>query len=92
MTAMETVRRYRAAARKLFKLTEAQAIRSIYTPNDDRGQWAPKSKAIINFEHGDLPQCGYYAPKGLDNCIAWACEAGVGYVEYYNAAIAAVWE
>jgi len=88
----DPVSRYRRAAMKLYGLTEKQAERSIYAPGDDPGGWAPKALAIINFEHGDLGRCDYYARNGLDECIKLGQEAGVGFVEYINPAVAAVWE
>lgn len=91
MTPTEVTARYRAAAIKLFGLSEAQAAQCIYTPKSDPGQWAPKAKCIINFEYGTLEPASYYAPRGMDKCFDWASAAGVGYIEYHNAAIAAVW-
>lgn len=89
---MDPVEQYRQAAIRLYGLTEKQAKRSIYSAQDDPGQWAPDALGIINLEYGDLPQCSYWAPRGPDECLRLGEEAGVGFVEYINAAVAAIHE
>jgi hypothetical protein len=86
------VKRYREAAIALYGLTAEQAEEAIYSPKDDPGEWAPGSLAIVNFEMGHLDPCSYYAPNGLDECFRLSGEAGIGFIEYLNAAIGAVYE
>jgi len=90
---MSKVEQYRKAARRIWGLTKKEAASCIYHPRNDPGEWAPKSLAVINLEMGLLPWCDYYHPEGLDNCVRLSQEAdgGVTYVEWVNAAIAAVY-
>jgi len=85
---------YREAAMRLYGLTRTEAERSIYSSEDDPGEWAPDALAVICLENGDglSDACGYYSPGGLDECIRLADEAGIGFVEWINPAVAAVWE
>lgn len=88
----KAVNAYRKAAIELYDLTPEQAKRSIFSPREDPGEWAPESLAVVNFEYGDLPLCEYYARGGLDECIRWGEKAGVGFVEWINGGAAAIWD
>jgi hypothetical protein len=96
-----TVDKYRKAAVRLFGCSEAEARTYIVAPEDDPGQWAPKALAIIRIEpdcreewdEGIIPaSLDSNDTHGLDNCESLDKEAGAGaYIEYINAAVAAVW-
>lgn len=86
-----TVEKYRQAAMALYGITRAEAERSIYAPADDPGEWAPSALAIINFEQGHLGPASYWSPRGIDECFRLSNRAGEGFIEYINAAVAAVW-
>jgi hypothetical protein len=97
---MNTVEKYRQAAMDLFGANRTEAERYIVAPEDDTGEWAPDALAIIYLEPdmrfpedtGCIPdRLGYYSRNGFDNCIRLGERAGVGFVEYFNAAVAAVW-
>lgn len=93
------VSKYRKAARKLFGANAKEANWYIKSPEEDKGGWAPESLAIIYLEcDGRFPEDQFSIPSaldyygaGFDNCVRLQEEAGVGYVEYVNAAVAAVW-
>jgi len=85
----KAVKAYRAAAVKLwpgYTLDEAKA--GIVHPDEDRGEWAPGSLAVIYME-GQTPMD--YWGRGHDDAFKLAELAGVGYVEFINAAVAAVY-
>ena len=88
---MNVVTKYREAAMSLWGLSKSEARAAIYSPEDDRGEWAPESMAVISLETGHLP-ISYWNPNFLDQCIRLGDAAGVGYVECINAAICAVYE
>ena len=81
---------YRRAARKLYGYTQAEAEACIYAVHADRGEWAPTGLVILNLERG-LAKLAYYGPDFVGGGIELEQEAGVGFVEHYNAAIAVVW-
>lgn len=84
------VKAYREAAVKLWPgYTPAQAARGIVHPDDDAGQWAPGALAVIYME-GQTPM--QYWGNGADDGFRLGELAGVGYVEFINAAVAAVYE
>jgi hypothetical protein len=89
----QVVEAYRKAAMKLYGITRKEAEQAIYAPEDDPGEWAPKSLAVICFEWGDnmAANCGYWAPRGMDECFRLSGEAGTGYIEWINAAVGAVY-
>jgi len=92
---------YRKAAVKLFDISEAEASVYIRAPQDDPGEWAPTAKAIIYLEAdcrtdddtGTLPaMLDSYTNDGMDRCSDLDKASGTGcYIEYINAAVAAVW-
>ena len=88
-----TVAAYRVAARALYGISEAEAEAAIVAPEDDPGEWSPSSLAVIYFEMGDAmaEACAPHARHGLDECIRWGERAGIGYVEWINGAVAAVY-
>jgi len=86
----KAVEAYRAAAVKLWPgYTPEQAAEGIVHPDDDNGQWAPGSLAVIYME-GQTPMD--YWGDGHDKASELAELAGIGYVEFVNAAVAAVYE
>ena len=96
-----TVNKYRKAARKLFGASAKEAEVYIKTPKEDTGGWAPRSLAVIYLEcDGRFPEdrfaipeaLDFYGDEGFENCVKLAEEAGVGYIEYVNAAVAVVYE
>lgn len=99
----ETVDAYRKAAAKLFKANKVEQEIYIRHPDDDTGGWAPDAKVIIYLEpdmrrDGDearIPSALNYwdeRGRGIENCAKLGDEVGDGsYVEYINAAVAAVW-
>jgi len=87
---MTPVEMYRKAARDLYGLNQAEVEAAIYSPEDDRGEWAPDSMAIINLETGHLP-LSYFNHNFIDECFRLSDKAGVGYVECINAAVCAVY-
>jgi hypothetical protein len=90
----EIVEAYRQAARKLYRISQHEAEQAIVDPEDDPGEWAPNSLAVIYLEYGDnmADNIGYYAPCGMDECFRLSGRAGNGYIEWINAAVAAVYE
>ena len=89
---MNTVEKYRKAAIKLFNITEAEATKAIVSPEDDNGEWAPDSMAVLYLEYAGLARLSYWSSSGFDAAIELSKAAGVGFVEYINAAVAAVYE
>ena len=89
---MNAVARYREAAVKLYGISREEAEEAIVAPADDTGEWAPGSLAVIYLEYGHTQPISYWSNGALDACLALSCAAGVGYVEYVNAAVAAVYE
>jgi len=93
------VEAYREAAMSLFGANKAEAENYIVAPKDDPGQWAPRALAIIYLEPdmrfpedtACIPDALDYYGKGFDNSLTLADKAGTGFVEYINAAVAAVW-
>lgn len=92
MTNHQVVERYRTAAMTIFGITRQQAEEAIYAPEDDPGEWAPTSKAILNLETGALAPMGYWEPTGFHESTHLSRTAGFGFIEYVNAAVAAVYE
>jgi len=90
----KTVEAYRRAARKAYGISQREAEQAIVAPENDPGEWAPNSLAVIYLEFGDnmADQIGYFAPRGMDECIRLSDGAGSGYIEWINAAVAAVYE
>ena len=86
----QAVKAYRQAAQKLYGYTQAEAEACIYSPKDDPGGWAPDALVILNLEQG-LSRLGLYAPDWLEEGLRLGEEAGVGFVEHINGAVAAVW-
>ena len=92
---------YRRAAVKLFHISEHEAGIYIRTPEEDKGEWASDSMTIIYLEAdcrtegdiGTLPALlDYYEREGMNNCTRLDEEVDIGtYIEYINAAVAAVW-
>jgi hypothetical protein len=85
----KAVEAYRAAAVKLWGMTPEDAAKGIVEPDEDPGQWAPGSLAVIYME-GQTPMD--YWGDGMEQGFRLAEVAGVGYVEFVNAAVAAVYE
>ena len=92
---------YRAAAAKLFGANEVEQACYIRHPLEDTGQNSPEALCIIYLEadgrdKGDkfrIPDAlGYWTHHGFENCIRLAEEAGIGFVEHINPAVAAVWD
>ncbi len=97
---MNVVEAYRKAAMKLFGASRIEAEQYIIDPENDPGEWAPGSLVVIRLERdGRFPEdkysipdaLGYHESGGFANCLRIAREAGVGFVEYINGAVAAVW-
>jgi hypothetical protein len=90
----EIVEAYRQAARKIYRISQREAEQAIVTPDNDPGEWAPDALAVIYLEFGDsmADQIGYFAPHGMDECFRLSDRAGSGYIEWINAAVAAVYE
>lgn len=97
---MNTVDKYRKAAMELFGANEKEAANYIRNPKNDPGKWSPHALAIIYLEpDGRFPEDTFCIPdaldyygRGFDNCIALAQAAGVGFIEYINPAVAAVYD
>ena len=70
-------------------MTPEDAERGIVEPDRDPGEWAPDSLAVIYME-GQTPLD--YWGDGMEQSFQLAEVAGVGYVEFINAAVAAVYE
>ena len=97
----DIVEAYRNAAMKLWGATRAEVENYIIDAKDDPGEWAPNALVILRLEpnggiKGDtfsLPnKLGMYGPEDwIMNGIELAREAGDGFVEHINGAIAAVW-
>lgn len=93
------VNKYRKAAKKLWGANDAEAKHYIRDPKDDPGESAPKALAIIYMEaNGTFPEDQFTIPdrlnyygKGFENAGRLGDEAGEGFVEFINAAVAAVW-
>jgi len=101
MTKSQVVKKYRRAAKKLFKANKAEVEHYIMHPDDDTGQNAPGAHAIIYLErYGTFKEdkftipdaLDFYGRNGPDNCFSLSEEAGFGFIEYINAAVAAVYE
>jgi hypothetical protein len=97
---MDPVEAYREAAMALFGANRTEAERYIVPPDEDRGEWAPDSLAVIYLEPDGrfkedtyaIPDAlNYHGQHGFDNCIALGDKAGQGYIEYINPAVAAVY-
>ena len=84
----KVVEAYRAAAVKLWGMTPEAAAKGIVEPEDGNG-WADNSLAVI-FMEGQTPMD--YWGDGMEQGFKLAALAGVGYVEFVNAAVAAVYE
>lgn len=96
----DAVQAYREAAQRLYGVSPEEAATYIKAPEDDPGGWAPDALAIVYLEAdmrtpsdtGTIPtRLGYWSQGGLEECIRLGQAAGVGFVEYINAAVAAVW-
>jgi len=97
----KVVKAYREAAMRLFKCSAVEAEVYIRAPENDPGQWSPNALGIIYLEadgrkEGDemlIPaHLDYYSSYGFNNCIKLSEEAGVGFIEHINAAVAAIWD
>jgi len=86
---MKAVDAYRKAAVKLWGMTPEAAAKGIVAPDEDPGQWAPDSLAVIYME-GQTPLD--YWGDGMEQGFRLQALAGIGYVEFINAAVAAVYE
>lgn len=86
------VEAYRKAAMKLYGISREQAEHSIVHPHEDTGEWAPESLAVLYLERAALAPLDYWGMDHLGACIELANEAGVGFVETINPAVAAVYE
>ncbi len=91
---------YRRAAIKVLGVSKQEAETYIINPDDDTGENAPGALVVIYLEadcrekgdEGVLPDLlGYYTTSGPERCVDLANEAGVGYIEYINGAVAAVY-
>lgn len=82
---------YRTAAMDLFGLSREEAVECIKTPQEDTGEWAPNSLAVIYLEYGHLP-VSYWHGDMFERLNELSDKAGVGYVECINAAVCAVYE
>jgi hypothetical protein len=91
-TTMSVVEAYRAAAMKLYGISREQAEFAIVEPSEDSGEWAPKSHAILYLEREALAQLDYWGYDHLGECVRLADEAGFGFIETINPAVAAVWD
>ncbi len=91
MSQEKTVYQYRQAAMKLYGISAEEAEACIVPASEDGGEWAPESLAIIYLEFGHTQPISYYTPGALDNCMELSDVAGTGYIEYINAAVAAVY-
>jgi len=90
-TPSKVVAAYRKAAMKILHLTKEEAAEAVYTPANDRGQWSPGSRGIVNFETGHI--ASYWDANFLDVLVALDRAAGLGtYIEPINAAVGAIWE
>lgn len=90
MNKRKVVEAYRKAAVDLWPgYTPEQAAKGIVHPDDDGGKWAPNSLAVIYME-GQTPL--NYWGDGMEQGFRLQTLAGVGYVEFINAAVAAVYE
>jgi hypothetical protein len=88
-TMSKAVEAYRKAAVKLWPgYTPEQAAKGIVEPEDGNG-WAPHSLAVI-FMEGQTPM-NYWA-GGMEQGFKLAALAGIGYIEFVNPAVAAVYE
>lgn len=88
----DTVEAYRDAAMRLYGITREQAEHSIVHPDDDKGEWAPTAQAILYLERAALAPLDYWGMDHLGACIELSNEAGMGYIETINPAVAAVYE
>jgi len=84
----KVVEAYRAAAVKLWGMSPEDAANGIVEPEDGNG-WADNSLAVI-FMEGQTPMD--YWGDGMEQGFKLAALAGVGYIEFVNAAVAAVYE
>ena len=87
----QIVEAYRSAAMHLYGISEELAAQAIRAPENDPGEWAPNSLAVLILEHEGLAALSYYDPYFLDRCIDLANEAGQGYIECINPAVCAVY-
>jgi len=83
----QVVEAYRKAACELWGMTPEAAAKGIVEPEDGNG-WAPDALAVI-FMEGQTPMD--YWGDGEAQGFKLAAVAGVGYVEFVNAAVAAVY-
>jgi len=91
---MNVVDKYRKAAIDLYGITKEEAAQCIVSgvqDDEQGGQWAPKAYCVIYLEYGYTQPISYYTNGALDNCLALEDKAGTGYIEYINAAVAAVY-
>lgn len=103
MKTKATTKTIRDAVARMFGANKAECENYIKSPEDDTGGWAegsPGAVAVIYLEpDGRFPEdqykipdaLGYWSGHGLDNCIRLGQETGTT-VEYYNAAVAVVYE
>ena len=83
----QVVEAYRRAACELWGMTPEDAAKGVVEPEDGNG-WADGSLAVI-FMEGQTPMD--YWGDGMEQGFKLAALAGVGYVEFVNAAVAAVY-
>jgi hypothetical protein len=90
---MSIIENYRKAAMSLFGATRSEATKAIVEPENDPGEWAPDALAVIYLEFdGPLSEALDYWGDGFENALRLGEKAEFGYVEYINAAVAAVYE
>jgi hypothetical protein len=94
------VEKYRQAAMKLWGASREEVEHYIIAADEDPGEWAPEALVILRLEpNGAIPNdtysmpnmLGMYTGDWIGNGVALAQEAGEGFVEHVNGAIAAVW-
>lgn len=88
----QAVEAYRTAAMNLYGISREQAEYSIVHPSEDNGQWAPEAEVILYLERAALAPLDYWGMDHLGACIELSNEAGVGFIETINPAVAAVYE
>ena len=82
---------YRKAVQEIFGVSKEIAEDSIYLPEDDRGEWAPNSMTVVNFECG-LP--GAYEGDwcAVNDLVAEITGNRHLFMEPINGAVGAVYE
>lgn len=97
---MSPIEQYREAAKRLWGANDAEVRAYFKEPHEDTGEWAPHSLGVIYLEPDGrfkedtfvIPnKLSYYGPSGFDSCLALSEAAGIGYIEYINTAVAAIY-